>query len=312
MAAGVPAPRPSACPVSRLIRAGRAAQGSRARLPRGDVRRSRRDRGRRSAARRPAARSIGRTGRAARPADHPVVLRDRPGEARLDLRPFDEAELLASRARQLGRSSGQPDAAAWSAIQIFVIRFLQGALDGERPNFLRSGKGDQPRCGRAFEGNRSAPLLTEATHVVTLCEVGRVDEPAGASTCSCATTSPSCPTTGRPSASRRWPASRAHIADRPRAETLYRMLEPYSGQFVDSGPSWLGATTHDLALLAATLGRFDEADARFSEVADTYAVLGADPWLTRARRDSDRASRPRSATRSRRGGARAPARADRP
>ena len=211
--------------------------------------------------------------------------------------PFDEAELLASRARQVGRSSGQPDATGWSAIQIFVIRFLQGALDGDRPNFLRSAQGAiSLDAARAFEGSRSVPLLTEATHLVTLCEVGRAEEARGrfgelmrddlaelphdwAALAIPALASVAC----------------AHLCDRSRAETLYGLLEPYSGQFVDAGPSWLGATTHYLALLAATLGRFDEADARFSHVADAYAALGAAPWLARARLDADRANRRTSA-----------------
>ena len=82
--------------------------------------------------------------------------------------------------------------------------------------------------------------------------------------------SATCPMTGwrcRPA----WPApSRAHLRDARRAQTLYAMLEPYAGQFVDSGPSWFGATSHHLANLAATIGRVDEADAASLDAARAY------------------------------------------
>jgi hypothetical protein len=59
------------------------------------------------------------------------------------------------------------------------------------------------------------------------------------------------------------------------------MLEPHASQFVDTGPSWFGATNHYLALLASTLDRPDEADARFADAASAYERLGADAWLVR-------------------------------
>jgi len=49
--------------------------------------------------------------------------------------------------------------------------------------------------------------------------------------------------------------------------------------------SWFGATTHYLGLLAATLDRPDEADARFAAAERTYASLGAKPWLARLHSD---------------------------
>jgi hypothetical protein len=54
------------------------------------------------------------------------------------------------------------------------------------------------------------------------------------------------------------------------------MLEPHASQFVDTGPSWFGATNHYLALLASTLDRPDEADARFADAASAYERLA---WI---------------------------------
>ena len=43
----------------------------------------------------------------------------------------------------------------------------------------------------------------------------------------------------------------------------------------------MGATTHYLGLLAATLSRADEADAQFAAAEQSYTSLGATPWLAR-------------------------------
>lgn len=74
----------------------------------------------------------------------------------------------------------------------------------------------------------------------------------------------------------------AHLRDAERASELHALIEPYAGQFVDWGPSWIGAATHHLALLAATMGRLDEAHARFAEAVRVYEDVGALPWRARA------------------------------
>jgi hypothetical protein len=77
----------------------------------------------------------------------------------------------------------------------------------------------------------------------------------------------------------------ARLGDTRRAERLHQILEPERERLVTTGASWFGATTHYLGLLAATLGRSDEADAHFSAAEATYAALDAEPWLTRLHSD---------------------------
>ena len=82
------------------------------------------------------------------------------------------------------------------------------------------------------------------------------------------------------------------LGDTSAARTLSEILEPHSHELVSKGTSWFGATTHYLGMLAATRGRFDEADAHFAEAERTYLSLGAEPWL--ARLGQDRAAALRS------------------
>jgi hypothetical protein len=64
---------------------------------------------------------------------------------------------------------------------------------------------------------------------------------------------------------------------------LYELLAPYGDQFAFGyGGAW-GAVAHHLGLLAATLDRFDEAEARFAVAAATHERVGAPTWLARTR-----------------------------
>ncbi len=75
----------------------------------------------------------------------------------------------------------------------------------------------------------------------------------------------------------------ARLADRPRASALYGLLAPYNAQFVFAfGVAW-GAVAHYLGLLAATLDRFEEAEAHFAAAAATHERIGAPTWLARTR-----------------------------
>lgn len=201
-----------------------------------------------------------------------------------------EAEQLSSAALELGRTAGQLDSFAWYANQLLALRFLQGTLGSGRPSFLKAAESGTPYdpSGEPV-GSRSVPLLVEVVSIVTFCEVGRLDDARPrfdalmrdeladlphdwAALAIPALASVAC----------------AHLGDAPRAERLYAMLEPFAGQFVDAGPSWLGATTHHLALLAATLGRRELAGAHFADAIERYGALGAGAWLPRARLDRAR------------------------
>ncbi|MDQ3676107.1 MAG: hypothetical protein M3401_04765, partial [Actinomycetota bacterium] len=197
-----------------------------------------------------------------------------------------EAEQLAHDAFELGRRVGQPDARLWLVIQLFVTGLLQRTLAASQSTAVEAARIGVLDTGDAATPSRSIPSLVDALQAATACEVGRIDDARARFDVLMGNELSDLPYD--------WTAlvipAVASVAcvllgDVRRARTLYAMLEPYAGQFVDGGPSWFGATTHHLANLATALGRFDEADAHFTDAADAYAALGAGAWLIRARLD---------------------------
>jgi len=75
----------------------------------------------------------------------------------------------------------------------------------------------------------------------------------------------------------------AAVEERRAARVLYEALRPYAGRVVVVGMSagCLGAASRPLALLAAALGRDDEAEAHFEAALEENARLGALPFLAR-------------------------------
>jgi hypothetical protein len=199
--------------------------------------------------------------------------------------PADEAERLAFAALQIGRQAGQPDSPLLFLMQLFMTRFLQGALDRDDPHL--PDLPETPTPTPDITPSRTLPLLFHAGISAVLCEVGRLDDarphyelimskldelphdytvlaiPAHAS------------------------IACARLGDKRRAKRLHAMLEPHRHRLVTTVASWWGPTTHYLALLAATLDRADEADAGFAAAERTYTSLGAHPWLVRLRSDWD-------------------------
>jgi tetratricopeptide (TPR) repeat protein len=86
-----------------------------------------------------------------------------------------------------------------------------------------------------------------------------------------------------------WPASMTFLAevcaalgDRRRAEALYRLLSPYAGYaIVASEWACFGAGSRFLGQLAATTGRWQEAESHFDQALAMNARMGAKPWLAR-------------------------------
>jgi DNA-binding SARP family transcriptional activator len=198
-----------------------------------------------------------------------------------------EAERLAFGAYEIGERAAQPDALVWFLGQIFAARFLQGTLDAGEPHLptLFAEPGSAPDVGPEFTPSRSIPLLFGAGMSALFCEVGRVedgrvhfellmdelaDPPNDYATLPIlAYAAVAC----------------AHLRDARRAEQLYALLEPYGEQFVDTSASWFGAVVHQLALLSATMGRHDDADAHFAAAERAYERLAAHAWLARCRLD---------------------------
>jgi tetratricopeptide (TPR) repeat protein len=72
----------------------------------------------------------------------------------------------------------------------------------------------------------------------------------------------------------------AALGDRDRAEVLYRLLSPDAGYAVVAS-AWasLGAASRFLGQLAATMGRWQEAESHFDQALAMNARMGAKPWL---------------------------------
>jgi class 3 adenylate cyclase/tetratricopeptide (TPR) repeat protein len=73
----------------------------------------------------------------------------------------------------------------------------------------------------------------------------------------------------------------AGLHDTERAAILYGRLAPYRSLVAHIGTATSGCVAHYVGLLAATLGRFAEADAHFAEAARVHDAMGAPVWLAR-------------------------------
>src|SRR5205823_5011555 len=73
----------------------------------------------------------------------------------------------------------------------------------------------------------------------------------------------------------------AQLGDRPRARLLFDLLAPCASEVMFSAFLGVGTKAHYLALLATTLGDFDEAECRFTDAATTHERIGAPHWLAR-------------------------------
>ncbi len=83
----------------------------------------------------------------------------------------------------------------------------------------------------------------------------------------------------------------AYLRDSARAETLYRMLEPYAGRAASAGSAVVcfGAVDRDMANLAATMTDRERSIAHYESAIELNSAMGAAPWLARTRHDYARA-----------------------
>jgi tetratricopeptide (TPR) repeat protein len=74
--------------------------------------------------------------------------------------------------------------------------------------------------------------------------------------------------------------------DRPRAQALLDQLAPYASQVAVAYPEIsIGSVARYLGLLAATLGRWDDAQRYFDEALVMNERIGARPWLAHTQED---------------------------
>ena len=82
------------------------------------------------------------------------------------------------------------------------------------------------------------------------------------------------------------PSRACSSRDGRRAARLHALLEPYEGQFVNTGGSWFGAVAHHLAMHATRLlGPAARGGRAFAAAERAYEELGAEAWLARCRLD---------------------------
>jgi hypothetical protein len=202
--------------------------------------------------------------------------------------PAEEAERLAFAALELGRRAEQSDSMLWFAGQLYVARFLQGSLDRGDPHLLNvfESLDSSLPTSSTITPSRSLPLVFDALMSVILCEVGRLDDARRHFDLLMSSPLEELPHDYTMVAI---PASAsvacARLGDKRSAKRLHAILEPHSHRLVGAGVAWLGPTTHYLGLLAATLHRVDEAEARFAAAERSYVSLDAKPWLARLRSD---------------------------
>lgn len=183
-----------------------------------------------------------------------------------------ETEGLVFEALTAGQEAGQPDALLWASTQINILRRHQGRIS----EVLALIEG----AYRAMPFTGSVPTLTRAALAVSYCEVGRDDE---ARLLVHALTADGFDGTPCDFGWLAAVALTAHacwkLEASAGAEAIYDLLAPYRDQFVDMGPGWIGSVAHYLALIAAVLGRPEEAGSAFAQAAEAHARLGARTWL---------------------------------
>ena len=181
---------------------------------------------------------------------------------------FTEAEQLALQALKLGQRLQSQSAEGIFGMQMFMLRREQGRLHEVAPiveMFVQQHSSSSWKPGLALMYSELG--LTDKAR--TVFEELAVNEFTGI------------PQDGV------WAASItflvevcASLGDSDRAEVLYRLLSPYAGYAVVAS-EWasFGAASRFLGQLAATMGRWQEAESHFDQALAMNARMGAKPWL---------------------------------
>jgi tetratricopeptide (TPR) repeat protein len=191
---------------------------------------------------------------------------------------FEEAEHLAAEALAVGQRHGDPNALVAYGSQIYALRWGQGRLD-EIETLLRE-----------FAAQHGSQPVWESARAHLQAQLGRVDEAR-------ARFEPACDAFLALPRDVTWlphlgllGETCSAVRDRERAEMLHALLEPFAGQQLVAGPgaACFGAAARVVGLLAATLGRFDEALARLDHAEAQNERLGALGWVAQTAADRAR------------------------
>ena len=185
------------------------------------------------------------------------------------------SERWAVEAKEVGSAAGEPDAVGSFGGQLSRVRHFQGR-GGERVEQVLQGamKPDSLASWRAaaamalIESDRpdEARELTLAADFESV----RLDET-------------------WLMAMLQWAQVCSQLRLPDRAEELYRLLEPFAGQFVAGGAIVSGSSSWALAVLAAILERYEQAESHFADAAELEQRLGARLFLAQTRVDWTRA-----------------------
>ena len=183
---------------------------------------------------------------------------------------FALAEKLAGEALELGQRGQAENATNYYAMALFNIRREQGRLS------------ELEVAVRRFIEMYPAIPAWRCTLALLLVELGRPDEARGVFEALAAPGFDALPRDAN------WLIAVTLLAevcgalgDAARAAELHRMLEPYAGRNVIVGRAATcnGAAARLLGILAATMGDWDAASARFDEADALHAAMGARPWM---------------------------------
>jgi class 3 adenylate cyclase/tetratricopeptide (TPR) repeat protein len=196
---------------------------------------------------------------------------DRDGRVLLGGR-VDEADRLVREAFELGRATGQPDADLFLAAQLFQVRFEQGRLE-EVEELLSEAAAQAPgmpalRAMQALLASELERLDDARARFEELAREDFADVPFDVYWLRTLTDAA---------------AVCARLGDTGRAAVLARLLAPYGDQLVVAIRLVSGSVAHYRGMLAATLGRFDEAEFHFEAAEATHIRIGAPTWLARTR-----------------------------
>jgi tetratricopeptide (TPR) repeat protein len=193
---------------------------------------------------------------------------------------FDEVEQLAQEAFAIGQQAENPNAVALFGVQIMALRREQGRLDELEPA-MRSFIDQYP----GIPGWRIA-----LAWVYT--ELGQEDEARAEHEVAAAHDFADLPW------DQFWIGGVAlacevcnFLDDRRRARVLYERVLPYADRCLVAAPvaACYGAVARHVALVATTLGRFDDAVALFETALEVNTRIGSRPWVAHSQHGYARA-----------------------
>ena len=188
---------------------------------------------------------------------------------------FGEAEDLIERTLSAGQRILNPGATQGYGIQLFLLKRERGAL-GDLEPAIKAFVERYPsvpgwRCGLALMYGETGRVAEARRHFEQVASRDFVElrrETYLLVTASIA--SEVC----------------ALVGDARRAALLYALLSPYARRFaIVLGAACYGSVGRYLGLLAAAMGRWDEAESHFAAALESNAALGARPWTARTQHD---------------------------